>query len=484
LTLTVHEVAVVGSGPAGATAARLLAEWGHSVVLLARLTDQAPLAVSVPPSTRRILSEIGALRLVENAGFLRTTGNTSFWGAVGPRVETFGEEGHGWQVLRSDLEALLKRAARGAGVVLHAGRVKEIRRENPERLVVEDAALPGLRARIVIDASGRSGVAARRVRRAAGPRTLALSRVFRSATGFRVPDDTHTLVEAHAAGWAWSVPVARGERHVTLMLDPPPSSARPPDHGATYGLELARAPRLRALVDDAHAVGPTVALDATPYTAASFAPEGVLLAGDAASFLDPLSSYGVKKAFFSGWLAAVAAHTALLHPDRGELAFSFHADQEARLYARYAREAARYAGERAAAHPSSRFWATRAALPSVGDDEAPLAGPDAVQAAFERMRGCPGLRLRLHEGAAVVSAPAVRDREVVRSEALLGPDGRVAHFVDGVSATVVARLLDEHPRDVGTLCEAYHAAVPRTGLPDLLRALATLLAAGFLREEE
>jgi hypothetical protein len=37
---------------------------------------------------------------------------------------------------------------------------------------------------------------------------------------------------------------------------------------------------------------------------------------------------------------------------------------------------------------------------------------------------------------------------------------------------------------VGTLCEAYHAAVPRTGLPDLLRALATLLAAGFLREEE
>ena len=35
----VYDVAVVGAGPGGATAARLLAEWGHSVVLLTRRGD-------------------------------------------------------------------------------------------------------------------------------------------------------------------------------------------------------------------------------------------------------------------------------------------------------------------------------------------------------------------------------------------------------------------------------------------------------------
>ena len=39
--------------------------------------------------------------------------------------------------------------------------------------------------------------------------------------------------------------------------------------------------------------------------------QGILLVGDAASFIDPLSSYGVKKACVSAWLAAVVVHTCL-----------------------------------------------------------------------------------------------------------------------------------------------------------------------------
>lgn len=45
------EVAVVGCGPAGCAAARLLAEWRHRVELIGRPSrERRPLAESIPPS--------------------------------------------------------------------------------------------------------------------------------------------------------------------------------------------------------------------------------------------------------------------------------------------------------------------------------------------------------------------------------------------------------------------------------------------------
>jgi flavin-dependent dehydrogenase len=482
----VHDVAVVGSGPAGATAARLLAEWGHSVVLLTRRGEGAPLAESLPPSTRKILAETGALALVENAGFLRTTGNTSWWGTALPRVASFAGEGHGWQVLRSALEVVLRRGAVSGGVLVRDARVREVRREGGVfQLVTERAddprALESVRARQVVDASGRAGVVARRSRRAAGPRTLAVSAVLRNLSGFRVPDDTHTLVEAHDAGWAWSVPVARGERHLTVMLDPPAREFRPRDLRALFTQELQKAPRLRTLCEGAQQVGRVVALDASPYTSASPAEDGVVLVGDAASFIDPLSSFGVKKALFSGWLGAVATHTALVDRDRSGLALAFYAGQEQRISARYAREAAGFAAEAAARYEGSIFWTARAALGGEDVEERPLAPEEDIRAAFERMRSRDRLRLCLAEDTTIASAPAVRGREIVRSEALLGPNARAVQFLDGVSAPVLGRLL-AGGRSVGALCEAYDAAAPRVELGVFLRAVATLLAAGFLRD--
>ena len=64
------DVLVVGAGPAGAAAARLLAAWGHDVVVIDKPGGEAArLAESIPPSADKILRAIGAIDAVRAAGW-------------------------------------------------------------------------------------------------------------------------------------------------------------------------------------------------------------------------------------------------------------------------------------------------------------------------------------------------------------------------------------------------------------------------------
>jgi 2-polyprenyl-6-methoxyphenol hydroxylase-like FAD-dependent oxidoreductase len=495
------DVAVVGSGPAGATAARLLQEWGHRVVLLTRPAGpRPPLAESLPPSTRKLLAAVGVLPAVEAAAFVVSTGNTSWWGSGAARVESFGGApgATGWQVVRADLEAVLRRAAAASGVrVREEARVRtaavDVSDAEEVRLVIDEAGGPAeaLHAGYVIDASGRAGVVARRGWRTRDDAvTVAVSAVWRREGGFAVPDDTHTIVESHRDGWVWSVPVAPGVRHVTAMADArawPTAAGR--RLGTVYAGELAKAPRLSEILADATQAGPPWAADASTYAARTFAAGRVLLAGDAASFIDPLSSYGVKKALASGWLAAVAVNTALRHPDRAATALAFHDQRERRMHARYAGEAAGFAAQAAAVWPDSAFWRSRSQPPAgpIGrGDEDDLASDADVRAAFETLKSRSRLHLSPAPAVRALPRPAVVGAEIDERPALVRGDGEAVHFACGVSAAYladIARGADEVPE----LWRAYNdgaaaRGLPPVALPDFLRGLSTLLAAGYLRD--
>jgi flavin-dependent dehydrogenase len=485
------DVAVIGGGPAGATAARLLAEWDHSVVVLSRSPGpRPPLAESIPPSARKVLAAVGALGLVEAAGFATTTGNTSWWGTDVPRVELFQGES-GWQVLRADLETLLLQAVRAAGAEVRGGvRVRRARFEDGDdpwlEVETEARATERIVARHVLDASGRSGViACRGFRLRQGPKTLALSASFRREGGFAVPDDSHTLVESFDEGWAFSISLAPGLRHATVVTDPPQPRDRPRDRLALYLQRFEKARCLSALFEGAARLDAVWATDASTYTARQFAGERFALVGDAASFLDPLSSFGVKKALASGWLAAVAAHTALRAPARAGMAAAFFSRRESQVYARYATEAARVAAEATAHHAASSFWRARAegphGVPSADDER--LAPDDAIGRAFEALKAQPRLRLRLGNGVGIAPAPAVIGREIAPLDALVAKEGRTVHFVDGISAAVLARLAPGVD-STEALYDAYNRAAPAVALGAFLRSLSTLLAAGLLREDE
>jgi flavin-dependent dehydrogenase len=492
----VFDVAVIGGGPAGATAARLLAEWGHEVTLLARpLGPRPPLAESLPPSTGKVLSAVGALEQIEAASFLHTTGNTSWWRSDQASREAFAPGAHGWQVLRADLEGLLLSAAAAAGTRVRANAcVRRVDLGAREGVLLDVAAgereAEQLEARVVLDASGRAGVIARRGWRVReGSVTLALSRVWRRGGGFPVPDDTQTLVEAYADGWAWSVPIALGLRHVTVMIDPRDrTNRRSRGLAGLYHEELGKTRHLRALVSDAERGAGPWGADASTYTARAFAGPHHLLVGDAASFIDPLSSYGVKKALASAWLAAVTVNTGFRHPERAEMARTFFDERERVLYSSYARESARYAQESASRYPSSSFWRDRARTdegrtsgPGRGDDEGrPAADP---RGAFEALRTGPRGRVQVAPGARHESRPAVHGNVIELTSALVSPVTGVAlRFSEGVDAVALARLL-EAPVSVPEAFEAYNRAAAPIALPEFLRALSVLLAGGFLVHE-
>jgi 2-polyprenyl-6-methoxyphenol hydroxylase-like FAD-dependent oxidoreductase len=81
----------------------------------------ARLAVSLPPSCRKLFDAIGVSDAIERAPFIRSTGNTVWWGSREPRVETFAAGARGWQVETDILEAVMLAEAARAGVAVERG---------------------------------------------------------------------------------------------------------------------------------------------------------------------------------------------------------------------------------------------------------------------------------------------------------------------------------------------------------------------------
>jgi flavin-dependent dehydrogenase len=476
-----YDVVVIGAGPAGSTAAQLLAQWGWTVALVHREATRPSLAESLPSSARKLFAFLGQLPRVEAARFHPNHGNVARW-AGAPRSTRTPDAG--FHVSRAAFDCTLRDGARAAGAVLVEGAVRRVDCGDPVGVSYwSQSALCRIDARMVLDCSGRAGIVARRGwrREQAAYRTLAIAAEY-DCPGWPVEERTETLVESYGDGWSWSVPLSVTRRQCTVMVDRTARTAGEP-LAARYARELARTTALGARLASARPIGAPWACDASIYDCTRAADEGVLLVGDAASFIEPLSSAGVKKALLSAWRAAVVANTCLKDTARAGIARDLYERRERQVYADCSRRARAFFSEAAPVYRTA-FWTARAAT-SAGDEpfepggewtDDALAHDVGVRRAFEFLRASDRVRLRAASTLRVEPIGAIDGREVVLRDALVvAGAGAPLQFAAGVDLPALARLASGGG-DVPSLIAAYQQHVGAVPLTGLLAGLSLLVA--------
>ena len=479
------EVVVIGGGPAGATAAALLASWNRSVAMVHHELDQPSLAESLPWSTRKLLRFLGQLDAVDAARFHPNFGNLSRWAGKNATAATADP---GYHVSRAAFDRVLRDHARSQGAAIVNGQVTRV--DLASTVSVECAGSQGavsFKASFVLDCSGRAGVIARRgLRRAdVGYRTLAIAAEW-ECPGWPASESAHTLVDSYENGWAWSVPLSLSRRQCTVMVDAELTTIRKASLGTLYRENLCKPISIDARLAGSRQLSEPWACDASLYGCTRAAESRALLVGDAASFIEPLSSAGVKKALASAWRAALVVNTGMNTPDMLGVACGFHDRRERHVYEECLRRSAAFFKSAAAVY-DDQFWSVRASARQASGNgstdeltDVELAKDQAVRQAFEQLRDRPSLGLTRAPHIVFDRAAVVEDREIVLRDAVVIPGfDEAVRFAAGVNLPELVKIAPGC-HDVGSLIEAYHARVAVVDPRSLLMGLSLLVARGLM----
>jgi flavin-dependent dehydrogenase len=308
------EALIVGAGPAGSIAALILARAGVRVRLVdrARFPRAKLCGDTLNPGALAILDRLGVSSAIREralpvAGMIVT-------GPRGARIVGDYEGAiRGAAIARHELDSCLLDEAVRAGAVFDAGVVVRgplMAADGVRLLGVRVAARAGehdLPARIVIGADGRHSRLAFGLglaRFARQPRRWAFGAYFSDVT------DTTSHGEMHIRpdGYVGVALVPSGLTNVCVVRELAPASRAP---RVEVDSVIERAVAADALLRDRFArakrVGPVTVLGPLAVESLRVGQPGLLLAGDAAGFIDPMTGDGLRFAIRGAELAAAAA---------------------------------------------------------------------------------------------------------------------------------------------------------------------------------
>ena len=325
------DVVVVGSGPAGAYTAALLAGKNHDVLLVDK--DDFPrdkvCGDALPAEALELLYNAGMgeaidaaiasdkiyplnhMRLVSPKGYQRTYPLTKSAGGFKASVAP-----------RFFFDALIREEAIRAGAKFHKATVEK---PNIEKGLVTGVKVNNgqesaeIRAKVIIGADGVSSNLARALRRGIrhtrSHRAIAL-RAYAENIELYPQEVEFYIYDSILPGYAWIFPLAENRANIGLGMRLDHFHSEPRNLKKMLDLFLSLPlikPRLKpGFKLENIASWP---LNFGSQKGLQYAFSGALLVGDAGGFVSPLTGGGISRSLLSGQLAAEVVHQALLKDD-------------------------------------------------------------------------------------------------------------------------------------------------------------------------
>jgi flavin-dependent dehydrogenase len=343
-----YDALIIGGGPGGSSAAAILAEHGHRVLVLER--EKFPryhIGESLLPFTFQPLQRLGLIDRMRQSAFVKKY-SVQFVSPSGRASQPFyffdrydrGTGAQTWQVLRSEFDQMLLDNARGKGAeVKEETTVKELIKEDGRvvgvRAQTKGGPITEYRAPITLDASGKEAFCAvRNGWRLKDPflNKIAVWTYYKGAQRDEGIDAGATTVAyVPEKGWFWYIPQHNDMISVGVVAEGKyltRDGVKAPE--AIFLREIEQNQWIKQHLARGRQQGQYFLTSEYSCHSKYCGCDGLLLIGDAFAFLDPVFSSGVMLALKSGTMAGDEVHQAIVEQ-------SFSSERFAR-YGRFMRE--------------------------------------------------------------------------------------------------------------------------------------------------
>lgn len=326
---------VIGGGPAGSTAATLLAQKGYRVALLEKARHpRFHIGESLLPANLPLFEKLGVHDEIAAIGMVKM--GAEFVSPWHEHRQTF-EFADAWdksmpsayQVRRSEFdEILIRNAGRKGAEVIEGCRVREVEFLPDDtgalvRAEHDDGRSETWQCRFLIDASGRDTFLGNRFKtKQRNPRhnSAALYAHFKGARRLAGKEEGNISIFWFEHGWFWFIPLADGATSVGAVIWPPALRARKKPVRDFFLDLVALCPALAERLKHAELVSDVEATGNFSYACERSHGANYLLLGDAYAFIDPVFSSGVMLAMNSAFAGADAVDACLRQPEKAAAA--------------------------------------------------------------------------------------------------------------------------------------------------------------------
>lgn len=337
---TLYDAVMIGGGPAGATAAAILAEYGHRVLILER--EKFPryhIGESLIPFTYQPLERIGMIPKLRRSAFVKKY-SVTFVSPDGRRSQPFyffnrydrETVAQTWQVLRSEFDQLMLDNAREKGAeVREETTVNRLIKEGDRVVGVEATDRAGrtyqVRSRITLDCTGKEAFASNlngwRMR---DPylNKIAVWTYYRDARRGEGIDEGETAVAyVPDKGWFWFIPQHDRMTSVGIVAEGKYlTRGGVKDPKEIFHREVEENLWIKDRLSTGHSTGEYFVTSEYSRHSRHCASPGLVLVGDAFAFLDPVFSSGIMLALKSGEMAGEIVHRGLVDGDLSPARFA------------------------------------------------------------------------------------------------------------------------------------------------------------------